>query len=202
MQYDWQELSSAEWKDLSDRERRFAHSFWGKIQLFCSSARYVNHSDHPNTKQDLKNRCDRALRPIKRGEEITTDSEREIRNELDSLLEAWRNAISRRDFRGATTFMADRAELVFNGISCKGAEAIASGYKNFYSEISPQIHDAGKAQWLFHAYGSGACAYTLESRLSSRGIVVLKRDVGAWRITYEHLSQGNEASLSGPVSLV
>ena len=138
MQYDWQELTSAEWKDLPDREKQSAHSFWGRIQLFRSPAIYVNHSNHPNTEQDLQNRCDRALYPIKQGEKITTDSEREIRNELDSLLEVHRNAISRRDFQTATTFMADKVELVLNGISHKGAEAIVRGYRNFYSEMPPQ----------------------------------------------------------------
>jgi SET domain-containing protein len=36
--------------------------------------RYVNHSNTPNTKQDLVNFADVALRDIKAGEMITTDA--------------------------------------------------------------------------------------------------------------------------------
>ena len=37
--------------------------------------RYVNHSCSPNAKTDIDNRCDRAIRNIKKGEEITVKYE-------------------------------------------------------------------------------------------------------------------------------
>ena len=87
LQYKWRELTTEQWADLSESDKQFAHSFWGRIQLFGVPERYVNHSDQPNTKQDLQALADRAIRPIKAGEEITTDTRLELKNELESLLE-------------------------------------------------------------------------------------------------------------------
>ena len=66
-------LIKEEFKNLSQNEKRFTHKHWGKIYLYPSPARYVNHSPKPNTVQNLKERYDIALRDLKKGEEITTD---------------------------------------------------------------------------------------------------------------------------------
>ena len=48
-----------------------------KIFLYPIPERYVNHSDNPNTIQNFEKGYDIALRDIKSGEEITTDSTKE-----------------------------------------------------------------------------------------------------------------------------
>lgn len=87
IKYNWRELSARQWLDLPPADRQFVHSFWGRIQLFGIPERYVNHSDQPNTEQDLNQLADRAIRPIESGEEITTDANLELKNEVKSLLE-------------------------------------------------------------------------------------------------------------------
>lgn len=67
-------LTQKEFEALPESEKRFVHSHWGKLYLYPSPARYVNHSSKPNTVQHIEERFDIALRDIKKGEEITTDS--------------------------------------------------------------------------------------------------------------------------------
>ena len=68
------QLTKKEFQNLSESEKQFTHKHWGVIYLYPSPARYVNHSTTPNTIQKLKRRYDVAIRDIKNGEEITTDS--------------------------------------------------------------------------------------------------------------------------------
>ncbi len=74
IQYHLKPFSNDEWKYLSKSEREFTHSHRGQIYLYSEPERYVNHSDNPNTYQDLQNQQDIALRDIKKGEEITTNA--------------------------------------------------------------------------------------------------------------------------------
>lgn len=67
-------LTQKEFQNLPQSEKQFTHKHWGVIYLYPSPARYVNHSSHPNTVQNLKERYDVAIRDIKKGEEITTDA--------------------------------------------------------------------------------------------------------------------------------
>ena len=67
-------LTKQEFQNLPEMDRNFTHNHFGAIYLYSSPERYLNHSSHPNTHQDLKNRCDIAIRGIKKGEEITTDA--------------------------------------------------------------------------------------------------------------------------------
>lgn len=55
-------------------KKKFTHIHWGQIYLYLEPDQYVNHSDYPNTYQDLKNKCDFAKRDIKKREMITCDS--------------------------------------------------------------------------------------------------------------------------------
>jgi len=55
-------------------EKLLTHEHRGVIYLYSEPERYVNHSDNPNTVQDLENQGDIALRDITKGEEITTDA--------------------------------------------------------------------------------------------------------------------------------
>ena len=74
IRYNLKLLTEQEFQKLSKSEKRFTHKHWGKIYLYQSPARYVNHSLNPNTIQNLKDCCDIAARNIKKGEEITTDA--------------------------------------------------------------------------------------------------------------------------------
>lgn len=74
VKYSLRPLTDQEYLNLPETEKEFTHRHWGTAYLYLPPARYVNHSSNPNTTQDLKNRCDIAIRDIKKGEEITTDS--------------------------------------------------------------------------------------------------------------------------------
>ncbi len=67
-------LSQKEFDALPDGERMFTHTHHGQIHLYSEPERYVNHSDKPNTFQDLDLQADIALRVIGTGEAITTDN--------------------------------------------------------------------------------------------------------------------------------
>lgn len=75
--YNLRELSKQEFKDLPKEEKEFTHKRNGKILLYPVPERYVNHSNDPNTIQDFEIGADIAVRNIKKGEEITTDSTKE-----------------------------------------------------------------------------------------------------------------------------
>lgn len=62
-----------EYSHLSEVEQNYVHNHWNQLYLYFAPERYVNHSNTPNTYQDLVNKCDIALWDIKKGEEITTD---------------------------------------------------------------------------------------------------------------------------------
>jgi len=70
-------LAKEEFQKLPKREKKFTHMHWGVTYLYPSPARYVNHSEMPNTVQNLKKRCDVAVKDIKKGEEITTDAKKD-----------------------------------------------------------------------------------------------------------------------------
>lgn len=77
IQYHLRPLTQEEWEMLPQGEKEFSHVHWGQLHLYSEPERYVNHSDAPNTYQDLGKQQDIALRDIKNGEEITTDSSKD-----------------------------------------------------------------------------------------------------------------------------
>jgi hypothetical protein len=74
IKYKLKTLTKKEYEKLPKSEKMFTHFHWGQIYLYSEPERYVNHSKTPNTYQDLKNKCDIALRDIKKGEMITTNA--------------------------------------------------------------------------------------------------------------------------------
>jgi hypothetical protein len=90
--YNLKPLTQAEFDALPRSEQMFTHSFWGQIYLFPEPSRYTNHSANPNTKSDLKKMCDYAIRPIKKGEMITTNATLEVRNEIETFVEVYEQA--------------------------------------------------------------------------------------------------------------
>ena len=67
-------LTKKEFQSLPKDEKNFTHKHWGVMYLYSPPERYVNHSSNPNTYPNLKDKCDVAIKDIKKGEEITTDS--------------------------------------------------------------------------------------------------------------------------------
>lgn len=74
IRYNLKPLTKEELEKLPESEKIFTHTHWGQTYLYGEPERYVNHSDRPNTYQDVKNKCDIALRDIKKGEMITTNA--------------------------------------------------------------------------------------------------------------------------------
>lgn len=77
IQYNLKPLSEEEYKNLPESEKMFTHTHWGQIYLYSEPERYVNHSETPNTYQDLKKQQEIALKDIKKGEMITTDARKD-----------------------------------------------------------------------------------------------------------------------------
>lgn len=77
IKYQLKFLTLEEFQDLPENEKMFTHKHWGKIYLYSEPERFVNHSDLPNTYQDLKKQCDIALRDILKGEPITTNANKD-----------------------------------------------------------------------------------------------------------------------------
>jgi hypothetical protein len=72
--YNLKPLTKEEFDRLPKSERIFTHIHHGSIYLYSEPERYVNHSNNPNTYQDLIKKCDIALKDIKKGEMITADA--------------------------------------------------------------------------------------------------------------------------------
>ena len=87
--YNLKPLTQSEYDALPKNQRMFTHSFWGQIYLFPEPSRYTNHSPNPNTRSDLKKMCDYAIKPIKKGEMITTNATVEVHNEVETFLEVY-----------------------------------------------------------------------------------------------------------------
>ena len=77
IQYNLKPLVEEESENLPASEKMFTHEHWGTIYLYSEPERYVNHSDNPNTYQDLTSKSDIALRDIQKGEAITTDARKD-----------------------------------------------------------------------------------------------------------------------------
>lgn len=74
IQYHLTLLTKEAYARLPKTEKMFTHKHGDTIHLYSEPERYVNHSKHPNTYQDLVKQCDIALQDIQKGEIITTDA--------------------------------------------------------------------------------------------------------------------------------
>lgn len=77
VQYHLKALSQEEFDKLSIDEKMFTHMHHGQIYLYSEPERYVNHSETPNTYQDLEKHQDIALKDIQKGEAITTNAKKD-----------------------------------------------------------------------------------------------------------------------------
>ncbi len=77
IEYHLKKLTLQQFNELPKSEKKFTHRHWGVIYLYSEPERYVNHATNPNTYQDHLNKCDIALRAIKKGELITTNASKD-----------------------------------------------------------------------------------------------------------------------------
>ncbi len=75
IKYNLKKLTKEEFENLSEKEKHFTCKEGKDYFLFLPPERYVNHSCNPNT--NSINKCDVAIRDIKKGEEITGDYSKE-----------------------------------------------------------------------------------------------------------------------------
>jgi hypothetical protein len=75
--YNLKPLTEKEYDGLPQKERMFVHKHKGQIYLYSEPERYVNHSNNPNTYQDLDKKQDIALKEIKKGELLTTNAKKD-----------------------------------------------------------------------------------------------------------------------------
>jgi hypothetical protein len=190
-------ITREEYRALPVTERLFVHSYGGERHLYPPPARYVNHSDTPNTYQDFDAHCDIALRPIEQGEFITTDATKETDRELNSFLGAYEAAVNAGDYRKADLLVDDQAVLWVGGPKAKRhllddlKERKATHGEGFPLSIRDVRWFIGTGRW------EAVASYTIESRaeagapaLLSPGHAtdVLKLLEGNWQIIYRHLS--------------
>lgn len=97
--YHLKKLTPSDFEKLPKNEQGFVHSFYGQMYLFPEPSRYTNHSAHPNTYPNLQKMCDIALRPIKKGEMITTDATNEVLNELQTYVDVYEKGKTISDFK-------------------------------------------------------------------------------------------------------
>ncbi len=196
--YNLQELSQAEFDALPDSEREWTHSFGGKIYLFPTLARYVNHSDDPSTLPDHTRNGNYALRPIKRCEAITIDNNVELQHELDTFLAAYETAANSRDFAKVESFIAADATFWFTNGHFEGRVAIRRAFEDTWQNIQDESYTISNVQWIARNYWVSSCTYEFTSDghvdgkrqvYKGHGTNVFVRRDGSWRIMHEHLSK-------------
>jgi predicted enzyme related to lactoylglutathione lyase len=74
VKYELTPLTFQELKALSPEDYAATHNVNGQIYLYPEPARYVNHSETPNVRNDHEQQANIALRDIKTGELITVDA--------------------------------------------------------------------------------------------------------------------------------
>lgn len=72
--YNLTALTEEQFNALPESEKMFTHIQHGATYLYGEPERYVNHSNDPNTLPDHILHADVAIRDIRQGEMITTDS--------------------------------------------------------------------------------------------------------------------------------
>lgn len=85
-------LTQADFDSLPKSEHMFVHTFDGKLFLFPEPSRYTNHSANPTVRSSFEKQCDYAIKPIKKGEPITINSNLEVRHELETFVSVYEKA--------------------------------------------------------------------------------------------------------------
>lgn len=75
LRYKLKPITFKELKALSPKDYAATHNVNGQIYLYPEPARYVNHSEDPNVRNDHERQANIALRAIKKGEPITVNAQ-------------------------------------------------------------------------------------------------------------------------------
>ena len=156
---------------------------------FSSPERYVNHSDGPNTEQDLGVPGDQAVKFIERGEAITTNANLEIKNELESLIEVYWQAINKGDFREAARLTSPAAEFDFETSKHVGAESIGAGLAAFCGPDLGTSAAKSKARWLSMSYTAAVCVQARGDLEPIEVTTGLNREGGRWQIARQRITR-------------
>lgn len=199
VRYRLRKLSREEYRNLPETERLFVHSYWGERHLYPAPARYVNHSDAPNTYQDFEGQCDVALEPIAAGELVTTDATKETERELTTFLIAFETAVDGGDRPALESLVDDRAVVWLPGQPAGDKARLLEnlGRQSVDGRHGPSL-SIRDVSWIV---GTGrweaVCSYDFEPRERVRpgddrstGHVtdVLKLIEGNWQLIYRHVS--------------
>jgi catechol 2,3-dioxygenase-like lactoylglutathione lyase family enzyme len=74
VRYELKPITFKELKALAPEDYAATHNVNGQIYMYSEPARYVNHSDNPNVRNDHGQHADVALRDIEKGELVTVDA--------------------------------------------------------------------------------------------------------------------------------
>ncbi|MFS8159320.1 MAG: DUF4440 domain-containing protein [Candidatus Roizmanbacteria bacterium] len=189
-------LSQIEFDKLPKSEHMFVHSFFGEMYLFPAPSRYTNHATNPNTCSDFKAKCEYTIRPIKKGEMITTNATDEITYELETFLEAYEKAANSRDFTKVNPLIAEKAVFTFTEGVFEGKEAIKKAFEDTWQIIRKEKYSVTDVKWIKKGYRNAVYEYIFKSDgwvkgkrqvRKGKGTNILKRMSGSWRILKEYL---------------
>ncbi len=131
----------------------------------------------------------RAVKFIERGEAITTNANLEIKNELESLIEVYWQAINKGDFREAARLTSPAAEFDFETSKHVGAESIVAGLAAFYRPDLGTSAAKSKARWLSMSYTAAVCVRILDGREPIEVTTGLNREGGRWQIARQRTTR-------------
>ena len=181
--YQLRPLDEAEYDALPPGEDLFVHSFGGRRYLYPAPASFVNHSDDPSCYQDFDRQCDIARRRIARGEPITIDVQAETARELETFLEAFRQAMDARSQELLEALVDRDATLWAPGGAVRRREAVVARL------LELDVMSISDIEWMV---GTGRW----EAACSAQGLttagdqehhtLLLKVVKGNWQIIYHH----------------
>ncbi len=141
-------LDESDYRALPAGEDLFVHSYGGRRFLYPEPARFVNHADDPSCAQDFEASRHVALRAIAAGEPITIDARLETARELDTFLEAFRDAATERSTRGLAALIDDEATLWRAGTAHRGRTAIVEALLGGRAAAADRARVAGRHRSL------------------------------------------------------
>lgn len=179
LDFELRPLDERAYRALPPGDDLFVHSYGGRRFLYPVPARFVNHADDPSCVQDFETSRNVALRPIAAGEPITIDARQETARELDTFLDAYRSAVSRRA-AGSLAGLVDRdATLWQAGTPHRGRAAVVAALLTGDALLPDEPEwEVGTGRWeAVCSADAGGSHLTL----------LLKIITGNWQLRYLHI---------------
>jgi hypothetical protein len=177
--YELRRLTREEYLALPAEERLFVHSYGGERWLYPAPARYANHDDRPNTRQDFDRGCDIALRRIEAGELITLDAREETDRELGTFLVAYRRAVDGSDRRRLEALIDPGATGWVGGLGRVDRAGIIDAAVGLRLDVGEPTWIIGTGRW------EAVCSYDWGA---GHVTDVLKVVDGNWQLVLRHAS--------------